>query len=48
MPIWLPGYVLILCYMAVRVFRNPLTALQDRRYFALDNFTIVVRFFIAV
>ncbi len=47
-PIWLPGYALILGYAAVRVFRHPLTALYDGRYFALDAFAIVAWFFIAV
>ena len=47
-PIWLQGYVVILCYTAVRVLRDPLTSLRDDRYFAFDNFAIVAWFFIAV
>ena len=47
-PIWLPGYVIILCSTAVRVFRKPLTSLRDDRYFVFDNFAIVAWFFIAV
>jgi hypothetical protein len=47
-PIWLPGYVFILCYTGVRVLRKPLTSLRDDRYFAFDNFAIVAWFFIAV
>jgi len=47
-PIWLLGYVFILCYMAVRVLRKPLTSLRDDRYFVFDNFAIVAWFFIAV
>jgi hypothetical protein len=46
--VWLPGYVAILCYMAVRVFRKPLTSICDDRYFVFDNFVIVAWFFIAV
>lgn len=48
LPIWLPGYVLIVGYVAARVFRNPITALHDRRYFAFDAFAIIAWFFIAV
>jgi len=47
-PIWVLGYVFILCYSAVRVLRKPLTSLRDDRYFAFDNFAIVAWFFIAV
>jgi len=47
-PIWVLGYVFILCYTAVRVLRKPLTSLRDDRYFVFDNFAIVAWFFIAV
>jgi hypothetical protein len=46
--IWLPGYVIILCYTAVRVLRKPLMSLRDDRYFVFDTFVIVAWFFIAV
>jgi hypothetical protein len=48
-PIWfIMGYAFILCYMAVRVLRNPAQALQDKRYFTFYSFSIVAWFFIAV
>jgi Dolichyl-phosphate-mannose-protein mannosyltransferase len=47
-PVWLLGYVFILCYTAVRVLRKPLTSLRDDRYFFFDNFAIVAWFFISV
>jgi hypothetical protein len=47
-PIWLLGYVFILCYTAVRVLRKPLVSLRDDRYFVFDSFAIVAWFFIAV
>jgi hypothetical protein len=47
-PIWVLGYVFIVCYTAVRVLRNPLKSLRDNRYFVFDNFAIVAWFFIAV
>ncbi|MGZ4864758.1 MAG: glycosyltransferase family 39 protein [Halobacteriota archaeon] len=47
-PIWLLGYVFILCYMAIRVLRSPRKYLQDGRYFIFFIFTIVAWFFIAV
>jgi hypothetical protein len=46
-PIWAIGYVLILCYIALRVLRNPNRALQDCRYFIFYAFSIVAWFFIA-
>jgi len=47
-PIWLLGYVVILCYMAARVLGNPKKYFQDDRYFIFYNFTIIAWFFIAV
>jgi hypothetical protein len=47
-PIWVLGYVFIVCYIAVRVLRKPFTSLRDDRYFVFDNFAIVAWFFIAV
>jgi hypothetical protein len=47
-PIWIIGYAIIVCYMAVRVLENPKRALQDDRYFVYCNFAIVAWFFIAV
>ncbi|MGZ4864800.1 MAG: hypothetical protein ACXV5H_08375 [Halobacteriota archaeon] len=46
-PIWIVGYIFILCYMAVRVLGKPERALDDR-YFVYYNFAIVAWFFIAV
>ncbi|MGZ4924835.1 MAG: glycosyltransferase family 39 protein [Halobacteriota archaeon] len=47
-PIWLLGYVLIVCYIAVRVLRDPQTSLRDDRYLVFHTFVIVAWFFIAV
>jgi len=47
-PIWLLGYVFMMCYMAIRVLGNPRKYLQDGRYFIFFIFTIVAWFFIAV
>jgi hypothetical protein len=47
-PIWVLGYVFIICYTAVRVLGNPPTSLRDDRYFVFDTFAIVAWFFIAV
>ncbi|MGZ4848288.1 MAG: hypothetical protein ACXV2D_02170 [Halobacteriota archaeon] len=46
--VWLIGYALILCYMAVRVLVNPKQALQDKRYFTFYSFSIAAWFLIAV
>ncbi len=47
-PIWAIGYALIVCYMALRVLRNPNRALRDNRHLIFYAFIIVSWFFIAV
>lgn len=47
-PVWLIGYVFILCYTAVSVLGKPEQALKDKRYFAFYSFAVAAWFFIAV
>ncbi|MGA7075967.1 MAG: hypothetical protein WBZ42_05410, partial [Halobacteriota archaeon] len=47
-PIWLFGYVFILCYIAVRVLKNSEQSIRDKRYFIFYVFVIIAWFFAAV